>query len=108
MIEDIADVTEGRILVAVWLESSSLGHNLVRPDTALRYLPLAQIIQVGSGVDESYVAGEWYYVSQYAGQIISLEGIDKPSREARLVCTSTDILLRFPGGEEVAREILAA
>ena len=108
MIEDIAEVTEGRILVAVWLESTNLGQNLVRPDTAVRYLPLAQILQTGEGVDESYVVGEWYYISQYAGQIISLEGVDKPSREARLVCTPTDILLRFPNGNAVAQQVLAA
>ena len=94
-VEDIARVAPGRIMVSVRLESDQLSGNLVRPDSMRGYLPLAQIIQVGEEAPSWLTAGDWYYISQYAGQIISLEGVGGSSNEARLICTAQDLLCRF-------------
>ena len=107
-IEDIATVTDGRILVSVWLESESLGHNLVRPETIRKYMPLAKVLQVGKGVPDWVMNGSWYYISQYAGQIISMEGIDDASREARLICTTQDLLCEFdPAASDFCEKLVA-
>lgn len=94
-VEDIGTVAPGRLLVRVRLEGSELGGGLVRPDSLRSYLPLAQIVQVGEGCAEWLRPGDWYYISQYAGQIISLEGVGGESDESRLICTPQDLLCRF-------------
>jgi hypothetical protein len=53
------------------------------------------VVQVGDGIGDWVEVGDWFYISQYAGQIISLEGVGEATDEARLICTVQDLLCRF-------------
>ena len=108
-VEDVGHVAPGRILVRVRLEGGELSSGLIRPDNLRSYLPLAQVVQVGNGAGDWLQVGSWHYISQYAGQIISLEGVGEDSDEARLICSPQDLLCQFcPSAEEEIERAYAA